>query len=131
MHFERVSVLINGLAQDLAKQAFFYHDAANSEGPQFTQQSVVRTNCMDCLDRTNVVQSAFASHALSQILRQAGILKEREVIENHSDFMYIFRNIWADNANTVSKAYSGSGALKTDYTRWAYSLISILSVRST
>jgi len=25
--------------------------------------------------------------------------------------------VWADNANVVSKAYSGTGALKTDFTR--------------
>lgn len=25
--------------------------------------------------------------------------------------------VWADNADVVSKAYSGTGALKTDYTR--------------
>jgi hypothetical protein len=25
--------------------------------------------------------------------------------------------VWADNADAVSKAYSGSGALKTDFTR--------------
>lgn len=29
----------------------------------------------------------------------------------------MFRNAWADNADTVSRAYSGTGALKTDFTR--------------
>lgn len=27
--------------------------------------------------------------------------------------------VWADNADVVSRAYSGTGALKTDYTRFA------------
>lgn len=28
------------------------------------------------------------------------------------------RTVWADNADAVSKAYSGTGALKTDFTRF-------------
>lgn len=28
-------------------------------------------------------------------------------------------SVWADNADVVSRAYSGTGALKTDYTRYA------------
>jgi hypothetical protein len=26
--------------------------------------------------------------------------------------------VWADNADAISMGYSGTGALKTDYTRW-------------
>lgn len=29
----------------------------------------------------------------------------------------LFKNIWADNADLVSVQYSGTGALKTDFTR--------------
>lgn len=29
----------------------------------------------------------------------------------------MYRNAWADNADVVSRAYSGTGALKTDFTR--------------
>ena len=32
-------------------------------------------------------------------------------------FQIMFRNVWADNADAVSFLYSGTGALKTDYTR--------------
>ena len=32
------------------------------------QKGVFRVNCIDCLDRTNVVQSAFARHVLTQQL---------------------------------------------------------------
>jgi len=72
---------------------------------------------MDCLDRTNVVQSALAKHVLNRILRQTDVLGYKESIDDHPHFLHIFRNVWADNADTVSRAYSGTGALKTDYTR--------------
>jgi hypothetical protein len=35
--------------------------------------------------------------------------------------------VWADNADTVSRAYSGTGALKTDYTRFVPRALSFLS----
>lgn len=36
---------------------YFLH---NSSGVARKQQGVMRTNCIDCLDRTNVVQGMFA-----------------------------------------------------------------------
>ncbi len=29
----------------------------------------------------------------------------------------LLKNVWADNADIMSKQYTGTGALKTDYTR--------------
>ena len=40
-----------------------------------TQSGVFRTNCMDCLDRTNVVQSMLANENLDQVLAKFGVLK--------------------------------------------------------
>ncbi|KAK4047513.1 Phosphoinositide phosphatase sac1 [Microbotryomycetes sp. JL221] len=118
LRFDRVSVLIDGLGEDLQRQGYFFHDTTQSPNrAQQTQTSVVRTNCMDCLDRTNVVQSALAKWVLNNQLRQVGVLSTKESIEEHSAFLHLFRNVWADNADVVSRAYSGTGALKTDYTR--------------
>ncbi|KAI5478928.1 inositol/phosphatidylinositol phosphatase [Pseudohyphozyma bogoriensis] len=118
LRFDRVSVLIDSLDEELHQQSYFYHDTTTSPTrPQHTQTSVVRTNCMDCLDRTNVVQSALAKWVLNNQLREAGVLSVKESIEEHPAFLSLFRNVWADNADVVSKAYSGTGALKTDYTR--------------
>lgn len=81
------------------------------------QTSVVRTNCMDCLDRTNVVQSMLGRWAITRQLMDAGVLRPGEAANDDRDFENLFRNIWADNADVVSKSYSGTGALKTDFTR--------------
>ncbi|KAK4049589.1 Phosphoinositide phosphatase sac1 [Microbotryomycetes sp. JL201] len=118
LRFDRVSVLIDGLGDELQRQGYFFHDATQSPSrPQQTQTSVVRTNCMDCLDRTNVVQSALGKWVLNNQLRQIGVLSTKESIDEHSAFLSLFRHVWADNADVVSRAYSGTGALKTDYTR--------------
>jgi hypothetical protein len=46
---------------------------------------------MDCLDRTNVVQSTIAKGVLEKQLRSVGILEEGEEIQE-TEFMPIFRN---------------------------------------
>ena len=72
---------------------------------------------MDCLDRTNVVQSMLGRWILTRQLTDLGILQRGESASDDAAFEDVFRNVWADNADVVSKSYSGTGALKTDFTR--------------
>ena len=52
----------------------------------------MRTNCMDCLDRTNVVQSVVSRWALNRQLRDIGILGADEKFETFDQFESLFRN---------------------------------------
>lgn len=117
MRWDRVQILIDQLADALQKQGYCHVDTTQSDAIVLKQSSVVRTNCMDCLDRTNVVQSALARLMLTRQLRAVGVLGPTETASQFEQFESIFRNVWADNANTVSVSYSGTGALKTDFTR--------------
>lgn len=56
------------------------------------QLGVVRTNCMDNLDRTNVFQSTLAKWSLNRQLRELGVLSEAETVDQHEQFMHLFRN---------------------------------------
>lgn len=38
-------------------------------------------------------------------------------VDKHDALDAMFRNVWANNADAMSLQYSGTGALKTDYTR--------------
>jgi hypothetical protein len=86
------------------------------------QKLVFRTNCIDSLDRTNVVQSVFGRYFLLLILKD---LKLSEISPKKDDisisfkgnFENKFKNIWADNGDHVSLAYSGTGAMKSDFVR--------------
>ncbi|KAL9559695.1 hypothetical protein MBANPS3_000318 [Mucor bainieri] len=120
MRWHRVQLLVDQLEPDLRQQGYCLYDASASEQDPVLrkeQTSVVRTNCMDCLDRTNVVQSTLGRWVLTRQLREIGILQSTEVVENDEQFMQIFKNVWADNADGLSVPYSGTGALKTDFTR--------------
>ncbi|KAF9971428.1 hypothetical protein BGZ73_005641, partial [Actinomortierella ambigua] len=90
--------------------------------PQFhilhTQKGAIRTNCMDCLDRTNVVQSALARHVLNQQLLRLGISSFPEHgLSVYEQFESIFNHVWANNGDAISRAYAGTSALKGDFTR--------------
>lgn len=85
------------------------------------QRGVIRVNCMDCLDRTNVVQSVIARNALLTQLYQSnfGEKPNGNPFESlpHVDLEEVFRDFWTKNADQLSLMYSGTGALKTDFTR--------------
>lgn len=123
LKWHRAELLLHRLSDGLAQGGYFrgVEEAPGASGGQLdirsTQTSVVRTNCMDCLDRTNVVQSMLGRWAITRQLTDAGVLRPGENANDDRAFEELFRNIWADNADVVSKSYSGTGALKTDFTR--------------
>lgn len=122
LRWHRAELLMDRLINGLSRGGYFrgVENPGAPGGPLDTrsvQSSVVRTNCMDCLDRTNVVQSMLGRWAVTQQLVEAGILQAGEAANDDPVFEDLFRNIWADNADVVSKSYSGTGALKTDFTR--------------
>ncbi|BEJ10777.1 hypothetical protein CspHIS471_0101990 [Cutaneotrichosporon sp. HIS471] len=77
------------------------------------QQGVFRTNCIDCLDRTNVVQSAIARHVLTQMLLQLGVVVDPAT----SNIEAVFNDIWANNGDMISMCYAHTTALKGDFVR--------------
>ena len=55
MQWERLSVLMDRIEPERQKQAFFVKPPLNGQLRQ-VQNGIFRTSCMDCLDRTNVIQ---------------------------------------------------------------------------
>ena len=122
LKWHRAQVLLDQLTDGLVKGQYFrgVDMPADAQGRLETrnrQTAVVRTNCMDCLDRTNVIQTMVARFILTRQLQDIGVLRPGESADDDATFKDLFRNIWADNADVVSKSYSGTGALKTDFTR--------------
>lgn len=83
------------------------------------QNGVCRTNCMDCLDRTNVVQSVISRLIAHRQLWKMNILEKPKGSPFEKfpmNFENLFRQAWTHNANVCSILYSGTPALKTDFT---------------
>jgi hypothetical protein len=121
LQWHRAKLLMDQLAPHVLQHGYFRGvDMPGDKGGvevRGHQTAVIRTNCMDCLDRTNVVQSMIGRFILSRMLIDLGLMREGESAEEDAAFEHLFRNVWADNADVVSKSYSGTGALKTDFTR--------------
>ncbi|KAG8962483.1 hypothetical protein FRC05_005328 [Tulasnella sp. 425] len=132
MHYENIAKLLSRLDRTFESQA--YVNAALSltkeadlegrcsffwvSGPVVLckQKGVFRVNCIDCLDRTNVVMSAFARHVLNSQLEAVAL------IHHHSDaksneMENVVNDLWANNGDAISRAYAGTSALKGDFTR--------------
>jgi len=77
------------------------------------QNGILRTNCMDCLDRTNVVQSACGRRALETQLKEEGF----DLSSQADQTTEWFNTLWADNGDAISKQYASTAALKGDFTR--------------
>uniref|UniRef100_A0A9J7Z5T1 SAC1 like phosphatidylinositide phosphatase a n=1 Tax=Cyprinus carpio carpio TaxID=630221 RepID=A0A9J7Z5T1_CYPCA len=115
MRWHRLQILVDAVSD---MQEEFGYFMVSSDGKVTSEQSgTFRSNCMDCLDRTNVIQSLLARRSLQSQLQRMGVLHVGQKIEEQADFEKIYKNAWADNANACAKQYAGTGALKTDFTR--------------
>lgn len=112
MKFENISLLVDQLQPTLTTNSWTTQIKPDT-APTTLQTGIIRTNCMDCLDRSNVAQSALA----------ARILKHQLAFLNlHIDLQtdpktHFFNALWADNGDAISKQYAGTAALKGDFTR--------------
>ena len=87
-----------------------------------TQSGIFRTNCIDSLDRSNVVQSVIGRYFLFLILSNLGFSNIKPSDDDvfrkfQGSFESTFKLLWADHGDGISLAYSGTGALKSDFVR--------------
>nr|XP_024104046.2 synaptojanin-2 isoform X3 [Pongo abelii] len=75
--------------------------------PRF-QKGTLRMNCLDCLDRTNTVQSFIALEVLHLQLETLG-LSSKPIVDR---FVESFKAMWSLNGHSLSKVFTGSRALE-------------------
>lgn len=116
VHFERLSILYDQIEDFFIKNRYFL---LNEKGEKVeVQLGVVRTNCIDCLDRTNVTQSMLGRRMLEFQLRRLGIFDAEESISTHPNLDESFKILWANHGDAISIQYSGTPALKGDFVRY-------------
>ncbi|VDO29001.1 unnamed protein product [Haemonchus placei] len=119
MQWHRLSLLRDQLRHEITQFGFFAAstELTDTDLVQRSQTGFFRTNCMDCLDRTNVVQSMIARESLTDQLTYLGILIGGQRVETCEELETSFKHLWADNGDECSRQYAGTGALKADFTR--------------
>lgn len=71
------------------------------------QTGIIRTNCVDCLDRTNTAQFAIGKCALGYQLYALGILKSPK-LDFDTDCVRMLEELYEDHGDTLALQYGGS-----------------------
>ena len=92
------------------------------------QKGTIRTNCLDCLDRTNIIQMRICWIILEIFFKKLNldnqsINKIFNSTENFftqdtkNEFKEKFKNIWAENGDEISIQYAGTASTHTTVTK--------------
>ncbi|KAH0622211.1 hypothetical protein JD844_024319 [Phrynosoma platyrhinos] len=71
------------------------------------QTGVLRTNCVDCLDRTNTAQFMVGKCALAYQLYSLGLIDKPNLLFD-TDAVRLFEELYEDHGDTLSLQYGGS-----------------------
>ncbi|XP_036402985.1 phosphatidylinositide phosphatase SAC2 isoform X1 [Megalops cyprinoides] len=112
MKFENVQTLTDAISDIITDMRWGWVDQA---GVICQQEGIFRVNCMDCLDRTNVVQAAIARVVMEHQLKKLGVMPPEQPLPLKC--YRIYQIMWANNGDTISRQYAGTAALKGDFTR--------------
>lgn len=87
--WDRLSILMNKLQADIRAVGSFQVKNGTIAS---LQSGAIRTNCVDSLDRTNVVQNLIAKRMLEDTLAKYEIISSGERLESYPNIEFIYRN---------------------------------------
>jgi len=131
MKLSEMRPLLEALAEPLQRIGYLWTSGDHVLG---TQTGVFRTSCLDCLDRTNLFQTALAWRWTVAALRALGIvdvvaaagsgtsLSSSSIADDrsfHGEALYndVFLRLWENNGLALSKEYAGASSDKARYTK--------------
>lgn len=88
-----------------------FHNGSNFKSTKL-QEGVCRSNCIDCLDRTNAAQFVVGKRALGVQLKSLGII-DNSYLEYDSDIVNILTELFHDLGDTIALQYGGSHLVNT------------------
>ena len=125
-NYSRIDNLINTISPTIELFGFFSCNIKTNEIFSI-QRGTPRTNCLDCLDRTNVVQTRISWKIFEKMLKFLKFDEKSisEIFKNDENFFFVgdntlkekIKDIWADNGDTISIQYSGTASTITTVTK--------------
>jgi hypothetical protein len=103
---------LEDIAEDVVVTTGFFQNGDGKINPTRVQNGVARTNCIDCLDRTNAAQFVIGKRALGHQLHALGILGDT-AIEYDTDAVNLFTHMYHDHGDTIAVQYGGSQLVNT------------------
>lgn len=103
---------LESIAEHVVTTTGFFQNGDGVISPTQVQNGVARTNCIDCLDRTNAAQFVIGKRALGHQLYALGILDDTSV-EYDTDAVNLFTHMYHDHGDTIAVQYGGSQLVNT------------------
>lgn len=103
---------LEDIAEEVVLTTGFFQNGDGVVNPTRVQNGVARTNCIDCLDRTNAAQFVIGKRALGHQLHALGILGGKSV-EYDTDAVNLFTHMYHDHGDTIAVQYGGSQLVNT------------------
>lgn len=100
------------IAEKSIKKLGYFHNGTDLATTK-VQTGIIRTNCIDCLDRTNAAQFIICKEALSYQLAGLGLIPDGTPLEYDSDIINILTEIFHDHGDTIAIQYGGSNLVNT------------------
>ena len=125
-NYSRIDNLINTISPIIELFGFFSCNLKTNDIFS-VQKGTPRTNCLDCLDRTNVVQTRISWKILEKMFNFLKIEKNNmlNIFNPNENFFTLGNNtfkenikdIWADNGDKISIQYAGTASTITTVTK--------------
>lgn len=103
---------LEAIAEDVVTTTGFFRNGDGKTVIPTMQNGVARTNCIDCLDRTNAAQFVIGKRALGYQLNALGIIEETS-IDYDTDAANLFTHMYHDHGDTIAVQYGGSQLVNT------------------
>lgn len=129
---QEVIVTLENIAENVLKQTGFFHtrpepimntirrrygnkeqyEEQGNQSMYCLQSGIVRTNCIDCIDRTNAAQFIMGKCALGYQLYTLGIIP-KPIIGFDCDAVNLLNAMYHDHGDTIALQYGGSHLVNT------------------
>ena len=93
------------IAEDIMQKTSFFQNGDYSHSEPRMQNGVARTNCIDCLDRTNAAQFVIGKRALGRQLKALGVISGNTV-EYDTDAVNTLTHMFHAHGDTIAIQYA-------------------------
>ena len=125
-NYSRIDILMNTINPVTEVFHFFSKNIKTNEIDSI-QKGTERTNCLDCLDRTNVIQTRISWLVLEKMFKQLNLDNQnlQTIFNSNENFFSVgknqfkenFKTIWAENGDCISMQYSGTASTISTVTK--------------
>ncbi|KAL5349260.1 phosphatidylinositol-3,5-bisphosphate 5-phosphatase [Pseudogymnoascus australis] len=103
---------LEAIAEEVVTTTGLFRNGDGKATLPTVQNGVARTNCIDCLDRTNAAQFVIGKRALGYQLHALGIIAGTS-IDYDTDAVNLFTHMYHDHGDTIAVQYGGSQLVNT------------------